>query len=94
MAVLSATRAVVEAGGAPDRRQCFYALLSWQRAQQARYRIDEEVLVLARKAAAIATENGDPYESAWRAWNLGWWLMLKGEFGEAQRAAGELTGGG
>jgi adenylate cyclase len=84
MAVLSATRAVVEARGAPDRRQCFYALLSWQQAQQARYRIDEEVLVLARKAAAIATESGDPYESAWREWNVGWWLMLRGEFGEAQ----------
>jgi tetratricopeptide (TPR) repeat protein len=84
MEVLSATRPVVEARGAPDRRQCFYALLSWQRAQQNRYRIDEEVLANARRAAAIATENGDPYESAWRAWNLGWWLMLNGEFGEAQ----------
>jgi len=84
MEVLSATRPVVEARGAPDRRQAYYALVSWQRAQQARYRIDEEVLANARKAAAIATENGDPYESAWRAWNLGWWLMLKGEAGEAQ----------
>ncbi len=84
MAVLSATRPVVEARGAPDRRQAFYSLRSWQRAQENRYRIDEEVLADARRAALIATENGDPYESAWRAWNLGWWLMLTGELGEAQ----------
>ena len=85
MAVLSATRPVVEARGAPDRRQVFYWGLSWQRAQQNRYRIDEEVLTNARRAAAIATENGDPYEIAWRACGLGWWLMLmRGSPGEAQ----------
>jgi len=85
LAALSAARPVVEATGAPDRRQVFYWLVSWQRALQNRYRIDDEILANARRAVAIATENAcDPTEIAWRACGLGLWLTLHGEPGDAQ----------
>jgi class 3 adenylate cyclase/DNA-binding SARP family transcriptional activator/tetratricopeptide (TPR) repeat protein len=85
MAALSAARPVVEATGAPDRRQVFYWLVSWQRALQNRYCMDREILANARRAVAIATENAcDPTEIAWRACGLGLWLTLHGELVDAQ----------
>ena len=63
----------------------FYWLVSWQRALQNRYRIEEQVLIDARRAAAIATETGDVVEIAWRACQLGMWLTMRCELGEAQK---------
>ena len=85
MEALSRARPVVEAVGAPDRRQVFYWLVSLQRALQNRFRIDHEILANARRAVAIATENScDPSEIAWRACGLGLWLTLHGDLQEAQ----------
>ncbi len=85
MAALFGARPLVEARGSPDRRQVFYRPRSWQRAQQNRYCIDEQVLIDARTAAAIATETGDVVEIAWRACQLGMWLTMRCELGEAQK---------
>ena len=91
-AVLSAARPVLEANGSAPQRHIFYRYLAWQRALERRWQIDEQVVESARMSAALAKQAGgdaDIYRekgpaTAWAAYFLGWYLLLRGDLDEAE----------
>jgi class 3 adenylate cyclase/DNA-binding SARP family transcriptional activator/tetratricopeptide (TPR) repeat protein len=84
LAVLSEARPVLEARGSPAQKHLFYRNLAWQAAMKGHFRVDEEIIANMRKAAAAAAEGGDESDIAWAALFLGFFLMLRGDLGEAQ----------
>ena len=83
-AVLAKARPVVEARGTPARRQSFYMTLAIQRARQARYRIDEEMLANARTAVLAAEQGVGEHDVAFAVFSLGFLLLWHGDLAEAQ----------
>jgi DNA-binding SARP family transcriptional activator/tetratricopeptide (TPR) repeat protein len=83
-AVLALARPLVEARGAPARRQSFYMTLSIQRARQTRYRIDEEMIGNSRKGVMAAEEGIGEHDVALALFNLGFLLLWYGDLAEAQ----------
>ena len=83
-AVLAQARPVVEARGTPARRQSFYMTLAVQRARQARYRIDEEMIANARTAVLAAEQGVGEHDVAFALFNLGFVLLWYGDLAEAQ----------
>ena len=92
-AVLSAAYRVLEARGAASLWPIYYRHLAWQRALASHWRIDDEVIAMARKAVAAATSGGDDPDIygekgrgaiAWATLYLGWFLLMRGDLEEAE----------
>jgi hypothetical protein len=84
LAALESARSAVDVRGDTPRRSIFYQLLAWQRAQRARYRVDEEVIANMRKGVAAAAGSGDEACVAYAHQRLGLFLLLRGDLVEAQ----------
>ncbi len=87
-AVLASARPVVEARGTRAHRQSFYQILSVQRARQARYRIDEEMITNSRAAVVLAQQGGGEHDLAFALFALGFVLLWHGDLPEAQEQLG------
>ncbi|HXW78129.1 MAG TPA: AAA family ATPase, partial [Acidimicrobiales bacterium] len=79
-AVLESLHSLFEANGGPRRRQSRYynAVQCWQCTQR-RHRIDEEILVNARRALAAAEGVCPQEEIGWRIFDLGFCLLWYGD---------------
>ncbi|HTW06388.1 MAG TPA: AAA family ATPase [Acidimicrobiales bacterium] len=81
---LARARPLLEARGTPARKQSFYLNMALQRAREARYRIDDDILVNARAAVAAAQDGGDERDVAWTVFCLGFFLLWHGDLAEAE----------
>ena len=82
--VLASARPVVEARGTPAHRERFFTTLAIQRARQARYRIDEEMISNSRAAVAAAEQGVGEHAVALALFSLGFLLLWHGDLAEAQ----------
>ena len=82
--ILDRARPVVETRGSPARKLSFYQQLALQAARQARYRIEDEMLVNMRAAVAIIAEGVGENEAAMAVFCLGFLLLWHGDFAEAE----------
>ncbi len=98
MAVLEASRPVVETRGSLDQKKTFYDSLVVQQLRETRYRVDDEILVNQRAALAAAEEFCGEHDLAWAFFMMGFCLLWRGELVEARErlemalAGAERTG--
>ena len=98
MAVLEASRPVVETRGSLDQKKTFYDSLVVQQLRETRYRVDDEILVNERAALAAAEEFCGEHDLAWAFFMMGFCLLWRGELVEARErlemalAGAERTG--
>ena len=98
MAVLEASRPVVETRGSVDQKKTFYDSLVMQQLRETRYRVDDEILANERAALAAAEELCGERDLAWAFFMMGFCLLWRGELVEARErlemalAGAERTG--
>ena len=94
MAVLEASRPVVETRGSVDQKKTFYDSLVMQQLRETRYRVDDEILANERAALAAAEELCGEHDLAWAFFMMGFCLLWRGELVEArERLEIALAGG-
>jgi predicted ATPase len=98
MAVLEASRPVVETRGSVGQKKTFYDSLVMQQLRETRYRVDDEILANERAALAAAEELCGEQDLAWALFMMGFCLLWRGELVEARErleialAGAERTG--